>query len=122
MTRGNVTTEMLRHVPDAAEAALAARDAMQSASRRRAVATETAHHLIDNAFAVEKAEKDAASAELAASIRRLGAKAVPVDDIADLCHLPPHSVRALIDQPTATIERVLSADPAREETHQIGAR
>ena len=112
MTTTSINPEVLRDVSDATGAALAARDAIQGASRRRAQATATAQHMIDNALAIEKAEKDAARAELAASIRRLGAEAVPVDDIADLCDMPPDSVRALIDRPTVSIERVLSGDPA----------
>lgn len=88
----------------AAEAALAARDALQGASKRRADATATAQHLMDNALVTEKAEKDAARSALAASIRRLGAEEVPVEEVADLCDMPPDSVRVLMDRPTADIQ------------------
>ena len=107
------------HIPDAAEAAVAARDAIHGASRRRADATATAQQLIDNALVTEKAEKDAARSALAASIRRLGAEEVPVDHIADLCDIPPASVRVLIDRPTADIEEVPSGDPALGGTLKV---
>ncbi len=99
------------HLPDAAGSALAARDALHGASRRRADATATAQHLVDNALVTEKAEKDAACAALAASIRRLGAEEIPVDDIADLCDMAPDSVRVLLDRPTAHIEEGPGPDP-----------
>ena len=103
------------HTTSAAEAALAARDALHSASRRRADATATAQQLIDNALVTEKAEQDAARAALAASIRRLGAEEVPVEDIANLCDMPPDSVRVLIDRPTADIQEGPGGGPVLAE-------
>src|SRR6478609_9048562 len=101
--RGRHMTEP-DHLPSAAEAALAARDALHGASRRRADATAAAQQLIDNALVTEKAEKDAARSALTASIRRLGAEEVPVEEIAELCDMPSDSVRVLIDRPTADIQ------------------
>ena len=92
------------HPAGAAEAALAALDALHGASKRRADATAAAQHLMDNALVTEKVEKDAARSALAASIRRLGAEEVPVEEIADLCDMPSDSVRVLIDRPTADIQ------------------
>jgi hypothetical protein len=103
------------HTPDAAESALAARDAFHGASRRRADATTAAQQLIDNALVTEKAEKDAACAALAASIRRLGAEEVPVEDIVDLCAMPIDSVRVLLDRPSATAEPSPAGEAAMDE-------
>src|SRR6185312_15196529 len=112
--RGRRVTEP-DQVTGAAEAAMAARAALHGASRRRADATASAQQLIDNTIVTEKAEKDAARAALAASIRRLDAEEVPIEDIADLCNMPPDSVRVLIDRPTSDIGDGSSKDLAQAE-------
>jgi hypothetical protein len=80
-------------IRDAAAAAVSAKQAIDGASRRRAWAVTAARDLIDNAKAVERAEQDAARAALAASIRRLQAQKLSINEIAAICRIPTTTIR-----------------------------
>jgi hypothetical protein len=83
------------HIRDAAAGAVSAREAIDAASRRRASAVSTAQGLIDNARAAERAEQDAARSALAASIRRLRAENLSVNEIAGICRMSTTTIRAV---------------------------
>jgi hypothetical protein len=80
-------------IRDAATDALSAKQAIGAASRRRASAVTAAQDLIDNAQAVERAEQDAARSALAASVHRLLAENLSIDEIAGICQMSISAIR-----------------------------
>jgi molecular chaperone DnaK (HSP70) len=81
-----------QQVQAAAASVRAARQAIHTATQRRAAAVAAAQDLADAAYAAERAEQDAARAAAAAGLHRLKAQHLTPPQIVALCGLPPVDV------------------------------
>ena len=72
-----------------------ARQAIQTATERRAAAVAAARNLAEAAHVAERAEQDAARAAASAGIHRLAAARLTTPQIAELCEIPPEEVQHL---------------------------
>jgi len=79
----------------AAASVRSARQAVHTATDRRAAAVTTARNLAQAAHAAERAEQDAARAAASAGIHRLTAAQLTTPQIAALCQIPPDEVQHL---------------------------